>query len=206
MEIIKDPKLIESTSMKIIEELVPELTELSAGNRAIIKRVVHTTGDPEYAKLVRISHGAIEAGLDTIKNGKTIFCDVNMVKAGINISKVKEFGGRVECYIKDTDVMEEAKKTGLTRAIVALRKALPVIEGGIVAIGNAPTALFELCDLISQEGIKPALVVGTPVGFVGARESKEMLQEMNIPYITVVGNKGGSTIAASICNALLYMT
>ncbi|MDA8233487.1 MAG: precorrin-8X methylmutase [Clostridia bacterium] len=205
MEIIKDPKLIESTSMDIIDQLLPELKTLPVAESKIIKRVVHTAGDPDYAKLVRISPGAIEGGIQAIKGGKTIICDVNMLKAGINKNKVHEFGGRVECYISDEDVAAEAKKSGLTRAIIALRKALPQLQGGIVAIGNAPTALFELCDLITHQGLKPALVVGTPVGFVGARESKELLQEMDIPYITVVGNKGGSTIAASICNALLYM-
>jgi precorrin-8X/cobalt-precorrin-8 methylmutase len=207
MEIIRDPHAIEKKSMEIIDGLLPELQSLPLEERNIIKRVVHTAGDPEYAKIVQISPGAIEAGLGAIRAGKNVVTDVNMLKAGVSAKTLQKFGGVVNCYINDPRIVEQAKETGLTRAIMAMRMAKEEMQGGIIAIGNAPTALFEVMEMIEKGELSPALIVGTPVGFVGARESKEALVEMKtpVPYITVVGNKGGSTIAASIVNALLYM-
>lgn len=205
MEIIKNPHEIEKKSMEIIDGLIPELQQLPIEVRNVIKRVVHTTGDPEYAKIVQISPGAIEAGINAIRAGKNVVTDVNMLKSGVSAKTLNKFGGVVNCYINDPKVAEEAKNTGLTRAIMAMRMAKEEMEGAIIAIGNAPTALFEIMDMIKRGELNPGLIVGTPVGFVGARESKELLTEMPVPYITVIGNKGGSTIAASIVNAILYM-
>ncbi len=203
MEFVKEPKAIETKSMEIIDSLIGHLT-IPELERPIVKRVVHTTGDPHYAEIIKISPGAVEAGLEALRAGCHILTDVNMLKTGINKPKAASFNCEVTCDIADPEVAAEAKATGLTRAMVAMNKNKDKIQGGIVAIGNAPTALFELIKLM-DEGIKPALIIGTPVGFVGARESKELLATLDIPHITIVGNKGGSTVAASIVNALLYM-
>jgi precorrin-8X/cobalt-precorrin-8 methylmutase len=202
---MKDPGSIESRSMEIIETQLPELARLQAGEKEIVKRVVHTTGDVTIAGLMRIHPGAVEAGLAAIRAGKTVITDINMLKAGINAKRLALFGAAARCYIGDEDVAEEARRLGQTRAMVAMRKAAPELNGGIVAIGNAPTALFALVELIDRGEVAPALIVGTPVGFVGASESKEMLTQKEVPYITIPGTRGGSAIAAAVVNALLYM-
>jgi len=181
------------------------LARLQAGEKEIVKRVVHTTGDVTIADLLRIHPGAVEAGLAAIRAGKTVITDINMLKAGINAKRLALFGATARCYIGDEDVAEEARRLGQTRAMVAMRKAAPEMNGGIVAIGNAPTALFALGELIDRGEVTPALIVGTPVGFVGASESKEMLTQKEVPYITIPGTRGGSAIAAAVVNALLYM-
>jgi len=205
MEFMNNPRAIEDRSMAIIEESLPELLELPVEERQVIKRVVHATGDTSYADLVRIHPGAVAAGLAAIRAGCTVVTDVNMVKAGINRRRLEALGVKVNCYISDLRVAEEARQEGLTRAAVAMRRAAAELEGGIAVIGNAPTALVALCDLIKQEKVTPALVVGVPVGFVGARESKELLMSTPVPYITVPGTKGGSTIAVAVMNALLNL-
>lgn len=205
MEFIQDPQAIEDTSMDIIETCLPWLLELPEGEKAIIKRIVHTTGDPDIAGLIKIHPDAVEAGLKAMREGKPIFTDVHMLRSGISPVKLEQFGIETICMIKDPEVADEAKRTGKTRAMVAMARAASLLEGGIIAIGNAPTALFELCALISRGELKPALVVGTPVGFVGAKESKEVLTETPVPYITVTGTRGGSTIAVAALNALLKL-
>lgn len=203
MDYITDPKGIETKSMEIIETLI-DTSKFEAKEIPVVKRVVHTTGDPNFADIIKLAPGAVEAGINALRSGCHIITDVNMLLAGINKTKAGSFGCKAACDIADPEVAAEAKETGITRAIIAMRKNRAKIEGGIVAIGNAPTALFEVLKMY-DEGVRPALIIGTPVGFVGARESKEELIKYNIPYITVLGNKGGSTIAASIVNALLYM-
>lgn len=205
MDFMKDPGGIELRSMEIIETQLPELACLQAGEKEIVKRVVHTTGDVTIAGLLRIHPGAVEAGLAAIRAGKTVITDINMLKAGINAKRLALFGAAARCYIGDEDVAEEARRLGQTRAMVAMRKAAPELNGGIVAIGNAPTALFALVEMIDRGEVAPALIVGTPVGFVGASESKEMLTQKEVPYITIPGTRGGSAIAAAVVNALLYM-
>ncbi len=205
MEFMCEPRAIENRSMAIIEENLPELRTLAPGKRKIVERVVHATGDVSYARLLRLHPGAVEAGLNAIRAGRSIVTDVKMLKAGINVSRLKKLGVTVSCYIDDPRVIAEARQQGMTRAMMSMRLAAPGMNGGIAAIGNAPTALFTLCELINQGKVTPALVVGTPVGFVGAAESKEMLMNTNVPYVTVPGSKGGSTIAAAIVNALLYL-
>lgn len=204
MEYNVNPGDIERESMAIIEKNVPALAQLPAGERAIIKRIIHTTGDFDIAPLVKIHPRAVEAGLNALKSGCTIYTDVNMVLAGLNKKKLSEFGVETTCRIADPAVVAEAERTGETRARLAMRLA-GSLRGDIVVIGNAPTALFALCEMIEAGTAAPALVIGTPVGFVGARESKELLVEINrVPFVTVQGTRGGSTIAASVVNALLY--
>lgn len=205
MKYIINPKNIEQESMAIIEKNIPTLSALPEREQAIIKRVVHTTGDFGIASLVKIHPQAIDSGLAAINRGCKIFTDVNMVLAGLNKNKAAKFGVQLTCRIHDPEIVEEAAQTGKTRAMLAMHRA-GHLTGDIVVIGNAPTALFTLCELIKSGVANPALVIGTPVGFVGASESKEELIKLEtVPYITVSGTRGGSTIAAAIVNALLYM-
>lgn len=205
MDIIIDPREIEKKSMSIIEDSLPGLKEIPDREREIIKRVIHTTGDLGCISMVKISPGAVEAGLSAIRSGRPVLTDVNMLKAGLIAGRMEKFGMRAFCLISDQEVIQESKRTGMTRAMVAMRKGAAAAGGGIIAVGNAPTALFTLCRMIREGEARPALVVGTPVGFVGAAESKEMLVETGVEYITLPGTRGGSTIAASIVNALLLM-
>lgn len=203
-EIIVNPYKIESTSMDIIEGLLPDL-DVTPGEKKVIKRVVHTTADPEYAKLLKFHPKAIESGLAALKGGCKVFSDVTMIQAGINKRKLSALGGSGECLIADESIKEEAQKLGITRAMLSMRRLGEKLDENIIAIGNAPTALFELHNLIIKGLIKPALVIGVPVGFVGAKESKALFAELDTPYIVTCGPKGGSTIAVSIVNALIYL-
>ncbi len=202
MEFVFDPTGIERRSFEIIREIlgpgaVPE------AHWPVVARLVHTTGDPEFARLIRINAGAIEAGIGALSSGAGVFTDVRMVESGINRRLLGRFGGRVHCRIDSPEAAAMAKEEGITRSAAAVRLAAGGLGGQVVAIGNAPTALVELLRLISLGSPKPALIVGTPVGFVGAVESKEMLAGSGIPHITVAGNKGGSPVAAAAVNALL---
>ncbi len=199
-----DPVGIEKKSMAIIAELVGE-REWSLGEKAIIYRLVHTSGDPEYAELAVIHPQAIEAGQKALKGGCEIITDVKMVETGINKRTLSKLGVKTRCFLDNPKSREIARETGETRSMTGIKLAEKEIAGNIIAIGNAPTALFALLELCKIKGIKPALIVGTPVGFVGAAESKELLiREEPVPYITISGSKGGSPVAASIINALAY--
>ncbi|KXS43891.1 MULTISPECIES: precorrin-8X methylmutase [unclassified Candidatus Frackibacter] len=205
MEIIKQPQAIEDKSMRIIEEEVSEL-DCTEQEKKIVKRVIHATADFDFKDLVIISDDAVEAGLKALKAGSNIVTDVNMLRAGINKRKLGALGGEVECFISDEEVAAKAKELDITRSMMAMRTAIKNPKNKVFAIGNAPTALFELMELIENGKVEPELIIGTPVGFVGAKESKAELEKMDIPFITVRGRKGGSSVAASITNALLYMT
>jgi precorrin-8X/cobalt-precorrin-8 methylmutase len=204
MEIIQDPQEIERKSMEIIQQEVGEV-DCSPQEEKVIKRVVHATAEPEFTELVVISDGAIDSGLELLEAGANIITDVNMLKAGINKRKVADCGGEVNCFISDEQIAKEATAAGITRSMMSMRKAVQDPENKIFVIGNAPTALFELIKLVKAGKADPGLVIGTPVGFVGAKESKAELAKLDIPHITVQGRKGGSAVAASIMNALLYM-
>ncbi|GAB6100470.1 precorrin-8X methylmutase [Halanaerocella petrolearia] len=204
MEILQDPKEIERRSMEIIKEEIGEL-DCSAKEEKVVKRVVHATADPEFTELVIISDEAIESGLQALESGANIVTDVNMLRAGINKRKVSALGGQVNCFISDKKVAKKAKEAGITRSMMCMRQAIKNKDNQVFVIGNAPTALFELIKLVKVDKANPALIIGTPVGFVGAKESKLELEKLDIPYITVRGRKGGSAVAASIMNALLYM-
>jgi precorrin-8X/cobalt-precorrin-8 methylmutase len=205
MNFIKDPSEIENRSMALI---APYLQGLNLDERHIkvFSRVIHAAGDPDYANHIRIHPEAIDAAIAAIRKGADVFCDVEMVRTGISKKTLAQYGGQVQCLIADPAVATLAKEEGITRSMAAFRTFGHKLDGAVVAVGNAPTALFELFRLMEEENVRPAVVIGVPVGFVGAAESKDLLQEKsNAPYITVLGNKGGSPIAASILNALLYM-
>lgn len=204
MSYIKDPLEIEKRSFEIITE---ELGEKSfpQDEGKIIKRMIHTSADFEYADITKIHPEAIKSALKAFMKGCSIYTDTNMALAGINKSILKKFNCKVYCLVDDPEVSREAKEKGLTRSMIGIERAIADTETKIFVIGNAPTALFILCEAIREKRVDPALVIGVPVGFVGAAESKEELLSLEIPYITTRGRKGGSTIAASIVNALLYM-
>ena len=200
-------KKIIDTSMQLIEEALGDsIDNVPASHLPVIKRVVHATADPEFAKLLIISDKAVDAGVAAIKAGAKIVTDVKMVKAGINEARVKKFGGKILTYISDERAVKLAKDESLTRSAAAVRLAVKDgLDGAIVLIGNAPTAAFELAEAVKQGLAKPALIVAVPVGYVGAAESKEAVAELPVPFIIVRGRKGGSTIAVAVFNALLTM-
>ncbi len=168
-------------------------------------RIAHTTADIEFSKTFQFHPDAIKAGISAINSGKNIFTDVSMVSSGIRTRLMDDYSGELLCFLYDEGISEEAKRRGTTKSAAAMTKGSSFYKGGIVAIGNAPTALFELIDLIKEGKAEPALVVGVPVGFVGAAESKQELAELDIPYITNPDRRGGSPIAAAIVNGLIAL-
>ncbi|WP_414468004.1 cobalt-precorrin-8 methylmutase [Methanosphaera sp.] len=190
---------IANKSREIIKELIDDQTkDLTYEERDIVERVVHSTADPEYAKLVKISPDFVDTALKCFDDGKDILTDINMVKSGIT-----RYEGDVMCYIRDERAVKLAKKEEITRSAAAMRVAAEDGFSGVVAIGNAPTALFEVMDLV-EEGIMDAkAVVGVPVGFVGAADSKEALSLTEIPHVITTGPKGGTPIAVAVINSLL---
>lgn len=202
IEMIK-PMDIEKKSMEIIESNLNG-REWSEPEFSVVKRCIHTSADFDYADNLRFSKGAAEKGMNALRNGAHIVTDTSMAAAGINKRMLERYGGKVHCFIGDPDVAEKAKTSGWTRSAVSMDKASELDVSVIFAIGNAPTALMRLKELIDEGKIKPELVIGVPVGFVNVIESKEMITETDIPFIVAVGRKGGSNIAAAICNALLY--
>lgn len=174
----------------------------------VVRRVIHATADFEYKHLMRFSPRAIEEGIASLKSGCNILVDVKMISAGLNADRLAAYGCEQFCYISDDDVIATAKEKDSTRAIESIRKAhrLGKLAGSVVAVGNAPTALLEIARLYREEGVRPALVVGVPVGFVSATESKEEILDTDLHYIISRGRKGGTTIAVSIIHALLLLS
>ena len=203
-DFIKKPMEIENRSMEIIAPYLKNLN-LSAEEIKVYSRIIHAAGDVEYAPIIKIHQHAIATAKNAIKNGCNIYTDVEMVRTGINKRTLSKFGGEVFCKIADDEVKQLAQNEGITRSMAAMRTFGSALNDSIVAIGNAPTALFEVLRLVREENIKPAVIVGIPVGFVGAADSKKALAEQNlIPYITVEGTKGGSPIAVAAINAIIY--
>jgi len=200
---IRDPQLIEARSFEIIDAEVGE-HRFSAEEWPIVRRIVHTSADYDFVMNTLISPGAVASALQAIRSGCGIYCDTNMVLSGVSKQRLAAFGCSIACHVADADVAAQAKAEGVTRSIVALRKGVAA-GAKIFLIGNAPTALFELLRLCREGAVEPVLVVGVPVGFVGAAESKEELVASGLPQITCRGRKGGSTIAAAIGNALLIL-
>jgi precorrin-8X/cobalt-precorrin-8 methylmutase len=200
------PEEIETESFRIIDAEVGA-HDWSAVEWPIVRRAIHTSADFDYARTMVISPDAVGRGITALRNGRGIVTDTTMALAGINKTLLQRFGARVSCFVADPAVTAEAARLGVTRSILAMRKAAADPGNGIFVVGNAPTALFELLRLVREEGFRPDLVVGLPVGFVGAEESKEeLLREGSghaIPFITNRGRKGGSNVAAAIMNALL---
>lgn len=198
------PMDIEARSFDIITEELGD-TKLIPGTEPIVKRCIHTSADFDYAKNLCFSEGAVEKAMEAIRGGACIVTDTQMAKAGINKKALARYGGEVYCFMSDEDVAEQAKEKGTTRATVSMEKAAALKKPLIFAIGNAPTALVRLYELIEDGRLSPALIIGVPVGFVNVVQSKELIMEAGVPYIVARGRKGGSNIAACICNALLYM-
>ncbi|MDO5538488.1 MAG: precorrin-8X methylmutase [Eubacteriales bacterium] len=197
------PMEIEKRSFEIItEELGRELPEEQA---PIIKRCIHTSADFDYADNLCFSEGVVTKAVEALKKGACIVTDTQMARSGINKTALAKFGGEAFCFMSDEDVAEIAKKNGTTRATASMDKAAAMDRPLIFAIGNAPTALVRLYELIQDGKIRPELIIGVPVGFVNVVQSKELIMETDVPYIVARGRKGGSNIAACICNALLYM-
>lgn len=197
------PEDIERRSFEIIES---ELTaEIDEEKKPIVKRIIHATADFSYEKSLKFSEGAVEAGIDAIRNGCGIITDTNMAKAGINKKALEKFGGEVYCFMADSDVSQEAAKNGTTRAAAAVDKSAGIKGPLIYVVGNAPTALIRLYEHIKNGMIMPAMIIGMPVGFVNVVESKELIMELSVPYIVAKGRKGGSNVAAAAVNALIYM-
>ena len=197
------PQEIEARSFEIITRELGD-RKLDPDKELIIKRCIHTSADFEYADSLCFSPGAVERAREAIRKGACIVTDTQMGKSGINKRALARFGGEVYCFMSDEDVAAQAKAQGSTRATVSMDKAAALDKPLIFAIGNAPTALIRLYELISEGKLKPELVIGVPVGFVNVVQSKELIMKTDVPYIVARGRKGGSNIAACICNALLY--
>ena len=205
MDFIKNPAQIENRSMEIISPYLDGLN-LNLEQKKIYSRIIHAAGDVEYAPLIKIHPAAVNAAKAAILRGANIFTDVEMVRTGINKRALKKFGGEVFCKVADDDTKKFAVENDITRSMAAMRIFGEKLNGAIVAVGNAPTALFEVLRLVCEENISPAVIIGVPVGFVGAADSKLALAEQDkIPYITVAGTKGGSPIAVAAVNAILYL-
>ncbi len=219
-EIIEETLKAQGISASFLSESGKEMTwdEMRAGTvcaggdaglcKSIVYRCIHTTADTDYAASLRFSPGAADKLKGLLASGADIVTDTNMALSGINKKSLSLTGGRACCYMADEDVAGEAKKRGVTRAYVAMEKAFGLHkESGrpvVFAVGNAPTALISLCDLYRSKGFKPDFIIGVPVGFVNVVASKELVMDTDIPYIVNEGNKGGSTVAAAIVNAVLY--
>lgn len=197
------PREIETRSFEIITQELGE-RKLPADQELIIKRCIHTSADFDYADNLCFSENAVEKAMDAIKGGACIVTDTQMAKAGINKRALARYGGEVFCFMSDEDVAAQAKENGTTRATASMDKAASLKRPLIFAIGNAPTALVRLYELIEERKIRPELIIGVPVGFVNVVQSKELIMQTDVPYIVARGRKGGSNIAACIVNALLY--
>ncbi len=198
------PNEIEQRSFAIIREEMGDRL-LPAEQEPIIKRVIHTTADFDYANTMMFSKDSINRGLQALREGACIVTDTQMVKAGINKNVLGRFQGEVFCFMSDEDIAKKAKEMGTTRAVASVEKALSLNRKIIFAIGNAPTALIRIYELVKEGKLNPELVIGVPVGFVNVVQSKELIMTTEVPYIVAKGRKGGSNVAAAICNALLYM-
>lgn len=199
------PQDIEKRSFEIITKELEEKGIIIPEDKAfMIKRAIHTTADFEYANTMVFSENAISVLAELIKNGAHIVTDTNMGLSGINKSELKKYGGEVHCFMADEDVVAEAKERGVTRAVVSMERAAALECDVIFAIGNAPTALINLRRMYDEGIFKPKFVIGVPVGFVNVEYGKELIMQTDIPYIVNRGRKGGSNVAAAICNAMLY--
>lgn len=204
MSFLKSPDSIEKKSFEIIQkELGPR--PWTEAETKIITRIIHTTADFSFADLTELSPGVVESAVSSLRAGCGIVTDTNMAKAGINKNLLAKLGSQVACFIDSPEVEKEAQSLGITRAMVAMRVAAQDPRNRIFAVGNAPTALFELIALYEKSEIRPAAVIGVPVGFVGAAEAKEALRNTSIPYVVTRGRKGGSNVAAAVVNALMLL-
>ena len=205
MDFIKKPMEIENRSMEIIAPHLQGLN-LNEDQVKVYSRIIHAAGDVEYAPIIRLHPELIESARKALEKGCNIYTDVEMVRTGINKRKLAAFGGQVFCKVADPEIAKVAKEQGITRSMAAMRSFGQDMNGAIIAIGNAPTALFDELRMVEEENLRPAAIVGIPVGFVGAADSKaELAANTLVPYATVEGTKGGSPIAAAVVNAIMYI-
>ena len=199
------PGDIEKRSFEIISrELEERNIVLPKDQELVTKRVIHTSADFDYAETMTYSEHAVEIAKELIRNGADIVTDTNMALAGINKKVLARYGGTAHCFMADEEVAKEAKERKVTRATVSMEKAATIEKPVIFAIGNAPTALISLYELMEQTGFRPAFIIGVPVGFVNVVAAKELILKTDVPHIVNRGRKGGSNVAAAICNAILY--
>jgi precorrin-8X/cobalt-precorrin-8 methylmutase len=199
------PEEIEKRSFEIIsQELNSRGIVLPEEEAMITKRVIHTSADFDYVKTLTYSKDAVRIAKELILNGADIVTDTNMALAGINKKKLALYGGEVHCFMADENVARLAKERGTTRAAVSMEKAVGIAKPVIFAVGNAPTALIQLYEMMQNKNWKPAFVIGVPVGFVNVEAAKELIMQTDVPYIVNRGRKGGSNVAAAICNAIIY--
>ncbi len=204
IEFIK-PKDIETRSFEIIaKELGQRGIELPEDQDMVTRRVIHTSADFDYAETMKYSRDAVRIAKDMLKNGADIVTDTNMALSGINKKTLAQFGGSAHCFMADEDVAKEAVNRGITRAAVSMERAVNIKKDVIFAIGNAPTALIRLFEMMEEGIFTPKFIIGVPVGFVNVEASKELFLNSDVPFIINKGRKGGSNVAAAICNALLY--
>lgn len=199
---IKNPKKIEMNSMDIIDQYLSDV-DFSEEELPIVKRMIHTTGDVSYRKIIEFKYDFFDNAVEGLKKGGKIYADTNMIVSGVNKPALKRADLQVVTYVSDSDVREISKEKGITRSMAALDKA---VDEGIemFAFGNAPTALFRLLEHVKTGKVSPKFIIGVPVGFVGAAESKEELSKYKVPFVRTNGSKGGSNVAVSVINALLY--
>ena len=201
-----NPNDIERISMQIIESELADTSHLSESEKLVVKRVIHATADFEYLNNLKFSENAADTAKNILKQGAVIVTDTQMAFSGISKPALKKLGCEIYCFMSDSDVAETAKNTGTTRAAASVDKAAEMFPDKkiIFVVGNAPTVLIRICELAEIGRLSPSFVVGTPVGFVNVVQSKNMIMQTDIPYIVADGRKGGSTVAAAVCNALLY--
>ncbi len=197
------PNEIEKRSFEIIESELPY--DIAEDIKPVVMRAIHTTADFDYLENLCFSENVIARAIELLKNGAVIVTDTNMALSGINKTALAKLGCEAVCFMADSEVAEIAKQNGTTRAVASVDKAAKLNKPVIYAVGNAPTALIRLCELIDSEKFRPELIIGCPVGFVNVVQSKEMIMERDVPFIVARGRKGGSNVAAAICNALMYM-
>ncbi|MEA4925207.1 MAG: precorrin-8X methylmutase [Syntrophomonadaceae bacterium] len=198
------PADIEKRSFEIIGQELGAV-ELDPREEAVLKRVIHTTADFDYANNLKFSKDAVVQGLAALKKGAVIVSDTEMVRAGVHKPTLAALGGEILCFMGDADIAARARANGTTRASASIDKAAELDRPLIFAIGNAPTALVRIYELVQEGCLKPELIIGVPVGFVNVVEAKEFILQMDIPHIVAQGRKGGSNVAAAICNAMLYL-
>ncbi len=199
------PEQIERRSLEMVEEAMPPTPHLSSRERYVLGRIVRAEGEPQIVDSVRFSDGAVDRGIAALQGGATIVTDVRMVEVGTSKALLKRAGNRITTMIDAPSVAERAKREGITRSAAAIRELTPQIDGAVVAVGNAPTALLALLDNLDDGKVSPALIIGMPVGFVACAESKDELVKRPVSHITILGNRGGSSAAAATLNALLSL-
>jgi precorrin-8X/cobalt-precorrin-8 methylmutase len=197
------PEEIDRESLKLVQASLPKSLTLNSKEHYVLCRIVRAEGDPDIAGAVRFSPGSVDKGLEALKSGAQVITDVRMVEMGISKALLRSCQVSTRCLIDTPEVATRAKREGTTRSVAAIRELASYLNGAVVAVGNAPTALLALLDLVDEEDIAPALIIGMPVGFVACAESKDELAKRPLSYITILGRRGGSSAAAATVNALL---